>query len=173
MPKQELQSKKICFIKFVLIITLSGTRELGKTASSYTDTFCLLYIYTFSGYHGTSITQTMLLKPPSKTPGAMDRFPLTVNHYWGPMQKIFFYLINKAFEISLCVEKSNIKRWMSHTDSATEFSDDCDLCKLLLCKGSQKLQQNFYSKPNRKQKSRGCSFNRFMNMLLSLVYLLK
>lgn len=60
---------------------------------------------------------------------------------------------------------------MSHTDSATEFSDDCDLCKLLPCEGSQKLQQNFYSKPNRKQKSRGCSFNRFMNMLHSSIFI--
>lgn len=55
------------------------------------------------------------------------------------MQKISLYLINKASEIPLGVEKQNIKRRMSYTDSTTAFSDVCDLCKLLPCEGSQKL----------------------------------
>lgn len=60
MPKQELQPSKLCYTRFVLMLTLSGTREVGKTASLYTDTFYLLHIDTFSGNNGTVITQTML-----------------------------------------------------------------------------------------------------------------
>lgn len=65
--------EKLCHTSFVLTLTLSGTREVGKTASLYTDTFYFLHIDTFSGNQGTSITQTMLQKPSSKPPGAMDR----------------------------------------------------------------------------------------------------
>lgn len=80
-------AQKICYTSFILLLTLSRTTEVRKTALLYTDAFSLIlililctYIDTFSSNHGDQLPRLCCKTPHLNTLEQETDFFLTVNH---------------------------------------------------------------------------------------------